>query len=279
MQAHVYRAACRTIIGATKQEPLCDSVHAAGQCEPGTKLDLVCRDQTNKAAHKTRCVYIGATANNTKAVSACKCDAGYANPKSGADEVTDDNVCADVNECLATTPPCAGVVAGNNTNQGARSACQNTEGFYRCLTTLAQECSSDQNYGGCWRGPQGDTGAACLDNLAAFQAAAANGAAGAQLPPLHQCDCAAVEGCWRGSGTTCTAACSSDECQDGECGTSGAPSVCPLLAVQSSRARSWACRLCSRAWQTQRAVQLFFLSDGRTRTYESWAEHSGVLYS
>ena len=230
----MYRAACRTIVGSRAQEPLCGSAHEAGQCEPGSKLDLVCRDQSNQAAHRTRCVYVGDTADSTASKAACKCAAGYTNPdeKASVDDVENDAECVDVNECLSATQPCNGTAAGNNTYVGARSACQNTDGFYRCLTDLPQACSPDQNYGGCWRDHQSDTGTACIDMFPEFQRSIAYGVADEWLPPLHRCDCAAVEGCWRGDGTTCTAACPSSQCDDGECfwSASSVPLACPLLA-------------------------------------------------
>lgn len=202
-------------------EPLCGSEVAAGHCEPGSKADILCRNQVHKDDHKTQCFNKDANSKNTTSDtsnSGCDCSSGYKAEKGPAKKGTEVGACVDVNECAETPNICA-----SKSKSDKRHACLNVPGLYSCLDNVLDECDPKSNYGGCWNEAQaaGASLNACKDNLEEYQLKAAQytGAEGdwkaKAAPPLHTCDCAVVEGCYTGSGDTCT-----KKCDDAHCNSS-----------------------------------------------------------
>ena len=187
MQAHVLRAACRSMAGGASKDPTCRHAVSGGDCAPGSEFDLACRSRAHK--HANRCVYKSAKAEeeaekNPRASAdyhACKCSPGWRNPDASVESNEDDEECEDINECtdtpqaqllsatdgdgdVAETPqhPCYGM--GQNEQ---RTLCFNTPGSFSCLVDQPDLCTEEENFNSCFKQTleDGEEVSACRDNI------------------------------------------------------------------------------------------------------------------
>lgn len=90
----------------------------------------------------------------------CSCDAGYTSVASAPGGIGGE--CRDVNECTVYPTLC-------NRGDLARNACRNTDGSFECEENINNECTPENDYGGCWRQDVGGfTVTSCVVRTAHF---------------------------------------------------------------------------------------------------------------
>eukprot|EP00199_Chlamydomonas_sp_CCMP681_P001122 CAMPEP_0119103792 /NCGR_PEP_ID=MMETSP1180-20130426/2167_1 /TAXON_ID=3052 ORGANISM="Chlamydomonas cf sp, Strain CCMP681" /NCGR_SAMPLE_ID=MMETSP1180 /ASSEMBLY_ACC=CAM_ASM_000741 /LENGTH=797 /DNA_ID=CAMNT_0007088383 /DNA_START=241 /DNA_END=2634 /DNA_ORIENTATION=+ len=209
----VMRALCSGY--PTDQEPsVCNEKWVTGEneCDPAGVGHANCHVGDPLAGGRTRCT-------NTFSGYQCECGAGWLR-SSKVD--TGDEVCEDINECLATnirfTDPDCGC---------DRCACINLIGGYNCTGPLPDNCTPEHDYGGCWKATvEGQFQHACKDTIQDYKRLAARGVI-APDSSLFSCTCpgcfAATVGLGSAENPVCQGQCPLSKCMDGACKADPAP--------------------------------------------------------
>ncbi|GIL68409.1 hypothetical protein Vafri_21685 [Volvox africanus] len=142
---------------------------------------------------------------NTFAGYQCTCHSGFQILVSPDEDF--EEACQDINECAVSIAPYK-----NDDCRCDRCGCINTYGSYKCTGRRENQCTPENNYGGCWHGTYKNVNVTtCIDTMPEYKQKSYMGI-------LNENDtwyrCGECPKCFRSNGNKCEYVCSSEEICD-----------------------------------------------------------------
>ncbi|KAF5831679.1 hypothetical protein DUNSADRAFT_12733 [Dunaliella salina] len=162
VHAGVTKALCAAFPVDSEPSVCRESWVSEDECEVDGPGYAQCRVGDPVTGGRTRCI-------NTFSGYKCDCGQGWV---SATDPETGEEVCEDLNECLATSIPMKDPKCSCS-----RCACINLPGSFQCTGALEDKCTPKNNYNGCWRAKMddGQVHHACKDSIVSYKNRASKG--------------------------------------------------------------------------------------------------------